>query len=295
MNIKTYLFDSFLKIHNVYQQLGSQKENTCGPFSLSYILKGLGYTRHDGHEIDEDYLAVLAKMLISKKDYMHNKKIKEDIRSGKLTPEEADKKHHTIYYKYEFSCSEKEPELGTSCEGMVNACRIATEGKLMAIPVPSVKDGITCFTPEKFQNLTSYIIKNIKNYCFQIILNYRTDKLLNMHSKNYNFFNIFFSGNHTEVIGYDPWESGHFVSTCGIIEVEGNFFYIIRDTYKNKGTNGYHVQPGEILRKALIRDDDREGGMIVIADKSHEQNLINQLSSLGLLTDNWDNGSIYRE
>ena len=177
----------------------------------------------------------------------------------------------------------------------MNACTIATENELAALPVPSVKDNITYFNSETFQELTRFIVKTSSRYGFQIILNYRTDKMLDMHSKNYNFFNLFFCGNHLKHIGYDAWTSGHFVSTCGIIEVEKKYFYIIRDTYKNKGHNGYHIQPAEILEKALVRDDGREGGMIFITAKKHEKNLQKQLTSLGLLIDYWDNGSLYAD
>ena len=295
MCIKTYLFSSFQEIHKIYKCAGSQKKNTCGPFTLAYILNGLGFISHNKHKIDEDYLAYLSGVQISREDYIRLEKIKKNIQEGNLSPKEAEKNFPDVYYRYELPYSEKDSEIGTSCKGIIRACEISTDNKMTAIPVPSIRNGVLYFTEKRFSQLTRFIIEFRKNYSFQIILNYRTDKLLYMNSKNYNLFNLFFSKDPVKLIENDPWAEGHFVSTCGIIEYQGKEFYIIRDTYKNKGYEGYHIQPADILRKALIRNDDREGGMLFIIPENYKKDIEKVITEMGFVIDTWDNGSVFHK
>ncbi len=115
--IEFLLLDRFIDIHKEYSLMESQKEETCGVYALTYILRGLGYKRHNGVDIDEDYLSYLAKTRISLEEENLRKEILVKMLYGEITAREAREKYYKILRKYELPITSNPAELGTSAEG----------------------------------------------------------------------------------------------------------------------------------------------------------------------------------
>ena len=296
-DIKIYFLSSFFQVHHEYISLNSQKNSTCGPYNLSYILRALGFKEYHGISISEDYLASLAQVHISKEDANKSNKINDQIKEGQITEEEAVRKYHKVWYKYNLKETSNPVELGASCQGLIHACEKVTGNAIAALPIIAyTKDGKEYLTSKRFSKLTELLIKKRSRWELQLILNYRTNKLLNMNHATYNLFSLIEAENPEALFGHDPWSEGHYVSCGAIIQKKCKFWYLIRDTYKNKGFGGYHLQPFELVRKALIRDDGREGGILLLINKQAEKEAQDELKKMGFFLSPWDNGSpFYRE
>jgi len=290
-DVEIFLFSHFSVIHREYIKLNAQKNSTCGPFSLSYILKGMGFKTHKEFQIDEGYIASLARVSISVDDARRSEEINQQIEEGSISEEEADKKYHSFWYRYKLRETTVPVELGTSCQGLIYACEQATEKKIAALPIPTSKNGIEYLTKERLVRLTKLLIDRRFQWSLQLILNYRTNNLLNMNHNDYSLFTLLEEENPADLMGCDPWSEGHFVSCGAIIRKRKKYYYLIRDTYSNKGFRGYHIQPFELLRKALLRDDGREGGLLLLVKREAEQAAQEQIKNIGLLLSPWDNGS----
>jgi len=287
--------DRFIDIHREYVKMGDQKEETCGLYALTYILRGLGYRKHGDIEIDEDYLSYLARTRISPEEDSLRREIFTKILYGEITFEEAVKRYWKIIRKYELPTTSNPVELGTSAEGVKYALETVTSGELVGIPIPSRRGNQVYFTEEKFSALTNLLIENINNWKYQAILNWQAGKLLNIVSKFHDILLALFSENPLATLGQNPWRVGHFVSLAGFIRVirgsEIRTYFVIRDSYKNAGYMGYHVQPVDRVREALVRDDGREGGILLIVHKAIAKEVEDSIKNVGLPTGLWDNGT----
>lgn len=286
------LLPRFAEIDEVYRQLDDQKEETCGLYGLSYLLRGLGWLKHGQHTIDENYLAYLGRANLSVDEYRRNEEINDLVKNGSLTVDEAEEKYGRIWYRYRLPFSEVDSELGTSAEGVKLACETATEGQVIAVPVPSRCGATIFFDPFRFDRLLSSILKNASDWDAQVILNYRTDRLLDPNHSRYTLGNILAHSDDAAYFELDRWSVGHFVTMAGAIRFAPETCWIvIRDTYKNKGFKGYHLQPVERLRQALVRDDGREGGVMIIVPRSRAAEVEESVRQIGLELAVWDNGS----
>lgn len=296
-DIEVSLLQNVAEIDRVYRSMLSQKENTCGPYNLTCLLRGMGFTAHRGNEIDEDYLASLASTNILIEDEEASESIKRKVKLGILTEEDVHRRFREIVYKFKLPTTSKESELGTSVQGLVDACNRATDGKIAPLPLPSVgRNRQELFTPEKFLRLVKLIFENRDRWSAQALLNYRADRLLNMNSPEYTFFDVLTNFEDEKRFGNDPWPVGHFVTLAGLIRdmKTGHYALLIRDAYKKKGFQGYHIQPFEAVRRALIRGDGREGGILLLVKAEFSGEARRALEGLALVISAWDNGSPYR-
>src|SRR6185437_17060902 len=60
------------------------------------------------------------------------------------------------------------------------------------------------------------------------------------------------------------WDAGHFVELAALVRGPAGALVVVRDTYRELGERGHHVQPPERVAAALRRDDGSEGGIIVV-------------------------------
>ncbi len=293
--IEILLLNNFAEIHREYISMGDQKEETCGLYALTYILRGLGYREYNGVIIDEDYLSYLARTRISPEEENLRREIFTKILYGEITVDEALRKYWKIIRRYELPTTTNPVELGTSAEGIKYALETVTRKQLIGIPLPSRRKETIYFTKDKFSNLVQLLINRIDEWGYQAILNVQTSKLVNMISRFHDIFLTLLSENPLNVLGPNPWHAGHFVSLAGFIKVYGvketKIYFLIRDSYKNAGYLGYHVQPLEQVREALIRDDGREGGILLIVRKEIARELEDSIQAIGLPIGLWDNGS----
>lgn len=294
MRIEFIPLSHFLKIHNEYVKMHDQMENTCGPYGLTYILRGLGYYYHGDLEVTEDYLAKLARTRIAPEEEATRKETMTSVLYGRLSFKEAAERHGKLLYRYELPISTRLEELGTSAEGVKHALETVTNGKLLGIPIPSRKGNTIYFTKEVFQKLIDLLIEKVDEWEYQALLNIQTSHLINHVSPIHDMFLAIMAYKPEEALGASPWKVGHFVSLAGFVrrinEREENFM-LLRDTYKNAGYRGYHIQPAESVRKALVRDDGREGGILLIVEKELAGEVEEELRKLNLIVSLWNNGS----
>jgi len=270
-------------------------ENTCGPYHLTYILRALGYRQHRDIEISEEYLAKLARTRIAPEEYRSRISGLLEVMHGKASIEEASRKYGRILYRYDMLVSDKPEELGTSAEGVKYALETVTEGKLVGIPIPSRKGDRILFTEQAFKNLVNLLIDKVEEWKYQAILNLQTSLLVNQVAAHHDILVALLARDLEEALGKSPWRVGHFVSLAGFIRRKWSngedILLLIRDTYKGIGYHGYHIQPLENVRKALIRDDGREGGILLIVERDYAQQVEREIRNIGLEIALWDNGS----
>ncbi|AGK60218.1 hypothetical protein Asulf_00183 [Archaeoglobus sulfaticallidus PM70-1] len=287
MRFSVKLLDNFFDIHEEYVKIGSQKENTCGAFSLGCILRGIGF-----RDLSIDYLAYLARMNIHRNEQRKCDEAREGVSRGELRESFARRLYNEFWYEYEYRVTDDYSESGIGPEGLVLACEKATNGRISCIPVPSRKGNEIYFTKEKFSQLIDYILSEKE---VEVVLNYHTSKLLDPNGKFYFLERIIEFNEHPEFFEKWKWNVGHFVGFAGVVEFENSRWILIRDTYKKYGFNGYHLQPEECVRNALLRDDGREGGMLIVVESERKEEIEESLKELGLKISLWDNGSPYVE
>lgn len=296
-DIEVSLLPNVAEIDRVFRNIQSQKDNTCGPYTLACLLRGMGFTSHKGRELDEDYLASLASTNILVEDEKISEAIKRKLELGILTKAQVDSHFREVVYKYKLPVTSQESELGTSIQGLADACAEATNQKITALTLPSVgKNRKELFTAERFLELLRLVFENKDRWAAQALLNYRADRLLNMNSAEYTFFDVLTNFDDERRFGNDPYHVGHFVTLAGLIKDvrRSRYALLIRDAYKNKGFRGYHIQPFEAVRRALIRDDGREGGILLLVKSEFSGEASKASEGLGLVISAWDNGSPYR-
>jgi len=70
---------------------------------------------------------------------------------------------------------------------------------------------------------------------------------------------------------------------------------LLLDTYKARGFQGYEPQPAELLRRGLVREDGREGGLLVVLPREQLDEVRAAIEALGLEIRMWSNGSLEPE
>lgn len=66
---------------------------------------------------------------------------------------------------------------------------------------------------------------------------------------------------------------------------------IVRDTYRQLGWDGYHLQPAGAMAEALERGDGKEGGVLCVCEAAAAGALAGELEGAGFEVRPWDNGS----
>ncbi|MCS7126470.1 MAG: hypothetical protein NZ929_06145 [Aigarchaeota archaeon] len=285
--IKIYPVSHYLSTHNEYIKELDQKENFCGAFTASYILRGMGYRIHKKERVDQDYIAYLSRVNVDPHDLAKIRRLKDEI--AKLSKEEADEiieKNRSIWYRFDdLPTTLKPQELGASPEGIIYAVHEVSMSNLRAIPVKTVskiEGGL--LTRDKMEVFLD-LLKRSEEYGAQFILNLNTKYLLDSEKIVKLSEKLLLRESFQEVFRESV---GHYVGCGGLIEVEGSFFIIIRETYRRYGV---HIQPVEYVRRALIREDGREGGIIIIVPTEFEEDLRKILVNKGFRIEMWDNGS----
>ncbi len=287
MQFRVKLLDNFFDIHEEFVKLGSQKENTCGAFSLVCVLKGLGFK-----DLSIDEVAEVARMNVHEEEHKKFLEAKKLVKERKLSEDRARRLYYEYWYECNYRVTSDYAESGISAEGLVVACEKVTNGKYCCIPVPSRKAEEIYFTRDAFSKLMDYILTRGD---IQVILNYHTSKLIDPNGKFYYLDRILEFHDYPEMFEKWKWVVGHFVSLAGAVEFEKCRWLIIRDTYKKFGFNGYHLQPEEYVRQALLRGDGREGGILLVVKSDEREDVAREILKLGLKIGIWDNGSPYVE
>jgi len=294
IRLEAYPLSSYAEIHAEYLRELDQKENFCGAFAAAYILRGLGFREHEGEKVDQDYVALLARVNVSPDDLERLEKLKAEVRD--LPEAEAEKlmrENRGIWYRFtDLPTTRRPEELGASAEGVARAIEEISSGLLKPIPLKTCdKSAGALLTPERMRGLLGFIKRDARRFKAQLILNLNTAHLLDSEKIGGLSERLLLGEKIPEVLR-EP--VGHFVSCGGLLEVEvgGNVndLLIIRETYSRYGA---HLQPAENVRRALCRGDGREGGVLVIVPSEFEGEARKALGELGLPMEFWDNGSPY--
>lgn len=285
--IRVYPTPRYLEIHREYLSELDQKESLCGAFAAAYILRGLGYRSHRGEVVDQDYVAYIARVNVDSRDLEKLKRLKLEV--ARLPREEAEeimRRNRDIWYKFDDLPTTLRPhELGASPEGVIHAIHEISMSELRAIPVKTVsKTEGELLTEDKMMILLD-IIRRSGEYDAQFILNLNMRHLLDSE-KILRLSEKLLLGEEFQEIFRES--VGHYIGCGGLIEVDDRCFLILRETYRRYGV---HLQPAEYVRRALLRGDGREGGVIIVVPANLEEKVRGMLLDRRFRLEIWDNGS----
>jgi hypothetical protein len=275
-----------------FDHLPDQRPTTCGAYGLSYLLEPLGYANHDGHDLtDEDYLAHMAAVIIEDHEVEPSRAIWNRIRRDELTEADALRDHRMSWYRYPVRHSDDPDVVGTSPMGIARAVDLATSGELVSLPVPSRRaDREIQFTPERFDAFLELLAANTAAWRWHAIFNYQLVEVLKPDDPAYTIDNLH-RADPTDVIPLDDWDAGHFIGIAGLWRRAGAWWLLLLDTFKGRGFGGYQPQPGELMRKGLIREDGRGGGVLLLLPRPAFAIAKAAIENLSLDLGMWDNGS----
>jgi predicted amidohydrolase len=87
------------------------------------------------------------------------------------------------------------------------------------------------------------------------------------------------------------WDVGHFVELAALVRGPAGALVVVRDTYRELGLDGHHLQPPDRVAAALRRDDGSEGGVLVVCAAAGADVLRGALRDEGFDLRGWDNGT----
>ncbi len=277
-----------------FDKLRNQRPATCGAYSLSYVLPALGFETHDGVDLTaEDYLAHLAGVMIEPHEVEPSENITRRVEAGELTEAEAIARFPGVWYRWPMRSTADPVVLGTSSSGVARAVAVGTGGRLATLPVPGRADeGEPQLTPKRWEELMALLEERIGDWGWHAIINYETDQALKPNAPEYTP-EALRRPDATQVLPRDDWGEGHFAGLAGTWRRPwGERWVLVMDTYKERGFEGYQPQPAELIRRALIREDGRGGGLLLIVPSDRVRDAAREIGALGLAIRPWSNGSL---
>lgn len=288
---------SWPAIADVFDALDDQRPATCGAYAARYLLGPLGHPRHAGVDTTrEDYLAHLAGTVIETSELADVAAARVATAELGLDDAAAIERFPRTWYGWPVRSSDHDVITGTSPTGTARAIAVASDGALVTLPVPArTADGDVVLTPERFDALLDVIEANLETWNVHPIANLEVDQLLDATSDAYE---------PAALTGPDPdaaipreaWGVGHFVGVGAFWRAaDGRRWVLLLDTYKARGFDGYVPQPAEALRRAIVREDGREGGLLLVLPRSALEDARRGVADLGLEVRMWGNGSLEPE
>ncbi len=276
-----------------FDRLGPQRPATCGAYALSYLLPALGHAEHDGVDLAaEDYLAHLAAVIVEADEIGPSDAIARRVEAGELTEAEALRDHGTIWYRFPVRASPDPVESGTSPTGVARAVAVATDGALSCVPVAGREDDGTPVSPDAWEQLLGLLAARVARWRWHAILNYESNQVLRPTDPAYRPENLR-ARDAEERIPRDSWGVGHFAGLLGLWRrgVDGRWWLVLLDTYKERGFDGYQPQPAEVIRRAIVREDGRGGGLLLVVPRELAAEATAAIRQLGIDPRMWSNGS----
>ena len=284
-------------ITEVFDTLEDQRPATCGAYAARYLLAPLGFRTSEGIDTTrEDYLAHLAGTVIEDEEMAEVRAVSEAVAAAGLSDEEAIGRYPRTWYGWPLRSSDVEPILGTSPTGTARAVSGASGGALVTMPVPSRdRNGAVLLSPERFDALLDLIEAHLSDWGLHPIANLEVDQLLDATSDAYSAEAL--AGADPEAaIPRERWGVGHFVGIGAIWRArDGRRWVLLLDTYKARGFDGYVPMPAESLRRAIVREDGRDGGLLLVMRRDALDATRASIEALGLDIRMWGNGSLEPE
>lgn len=280
-----------------FDELANQRPATCGAYALSYLLEPLGFARQGDLVLtDEDALAHLAAVAIEDFEVEPSELVARRVAAGELSEADALRDFGSIWYRYPVRSSADPAQSGTSPVGVARAIAVGTGGALATVPVPGRGlDGQPQLIPERWEALFDLIESRLAEWSLHGIFNYESDQLLRPDSPEYRS-GALLSPDAADAIPRDNWGVGHFAGLAAMWRRPwGDRWFVLFDTYKERGFDGYQPQPAELMRRALVRDDGRGGGLLLVVPRAFVDSCLGRVADLGLQIGMWDNLSLAPE
>jgi Family of unknown function (DUF6885) len=286
-------------IAELFDTFDDQRPATCGAYAARYLLAPLGFTRAE--DIDttrEDYLAHLAGTVIEAIEVNDVADTQRQVEALGLSDAEAMGRFPRTWYGWPLRSSDDDAITGTSPTGVARAIAVGSGGVLVTLPVPSRGPGLDreiAFTPERFDALMDLIEANVATWGVHPVANLEVDQLLDATSDAYDAAAL--AGPDPEAaIPLERWGVGHFVGIGAFWRGgDGRRWVLLLDTYKARGFDGYVPMPAESLRRALVRQDGRDGGLLLVMQREALTAATSAIEGLGLEIRMWGNGSLEPE
>ena len=278
---------SLYRLHAAFMGLKDQKEETCGPYSLLKILKSLEDA--PDRRITEDELARMAGTVISEEERDVSLKFRGQDEKG------MDEGTRRKFYSVPLSVSGKPEELGTSAEGLAASIALTAGRRYAVLPIPSRSGRRIQLQRRNFGRFTEMLWRLLPAADIHMILNLQMNLLCSNDELRTIVDVLSFLGSGKSA-RRDNWRVGHFLVCCGLVRNRNvsrdGYFYLLQDTCKSRGMGGYLIQPGERVRSALVRDDGRGGGILLIVPLGIRDVVTGEIERF-LGTGLWDNGTPY--
>jgi hypothetical protein len=252
----------------LHAALPDQRPATCGAYVLTYVLPARGFTELNGEPLGaEDFMAHLARVTIT-------------AREDRAT------------YRFPVDASADPSQQGTSPEGVARAVAIAAGGRLATIPVPGRDaSGRPQLDTRRWDALLDVLAPRFLEGAADVIFNYETDQLLAARDAAYNAETLG-RADASAVIPRDSWGVGHFAPMAALWRrPSGERWMVLLNSFKERAFAGVEPQPAELMRHAVVREDDRGGGVLLVVEHEAADRLIKEVEGLGLVVGTWTNGS----
>ena len=241
-----------------------QKDQLCGAFWGALALSAAG------HRADQDDVALRAGTTLAEGDP-----------SGWLPPGASPRTD----YRLSIPVAADEPSSGTSATGVARAVEELSGRDLTVVPVAGPWSAGTVVS---LLEVVSASVAGSSAGC-TLVANLRTGRLWGSRPGPALLLN-YLSGKPVEPPEAD-WDCGHFVGVAGSIGGPGGTLVIVRDTYRELGWEGYHLQPAGAMAAALARGDGKGGGVLCVCEPARAGALTGELEEAGFEVRHWDNGS----
>jgi hypothetical protein len=292
----TYV-DDWQAIASMFDTLDDQRPATCGAYATRYLLAPLGFRGADGVDTTrEDHLANLAGTVIEETELEDVRATAEVVAAEGLSDADAIQRFPRTWYGWPLRSSNDDAITGTSPTGVARAIALGSGGALVTLPVPSRRgDREVLFTPERFDTLLAILEANTAAWGVHPIGNLEVDQLLDATSDAYDAAAL--AGPDPEsAIPRERWGVGHFVGIGAFWrDPSGRRWTLLLDTYKARGFDGYVPMPAESLRRAVVREDGRDGGLLLVIRREALDEARRAIDDLGLEVRMWGNGSLEPE
>jgi hypothetical protein len=284
-------------IADLFDRLEDQRPATCGAYATRYLLAPLGFATSDGVDTTrEDYLAHLAGTVIEDEELEQVRTVRAQVAALGLTDAEAIERFPRTWYGWPLRSSGDDSITGTSPAGAARAIALGSGGELATLPVPArdATRGVV-LTPDRFDALLDLVEGHLDDWDVHPIANLEVDQLLDATSDAYAP-DALAAPDPERSIPRERWGVGHFVGLGAFWRADaGRRWVLLLDTYKARGFSGYVPMPVESLRRAVVREDGRDGGLLLVMSHDSIPAARDAVRALGIEIRMWGNGSLEPE
>ena len=283
----------FAAMADLLDGFDDQRPSTCGAYVARYLLPPLGFALHDGVATTrEDYLAFLAGTVLDPDEAAAVDAARSEAGRLGLTEQAAMERFGPAWYGWPLRVTADPAAIGTSPTGTARIVATASGGALVTLPIAArTADGAVALTETAWDGLLDLLGDRLAVWRLQAIVNYHSDELLDPAAPEYDAANLASPAPET-AIPLDRWGVGHFAGIGALWRgPDARRWVLLLDTYRERGFSRYEPQPADLLRRALVREDGRDGGVLLVLPREHLDAATTAVEGMGLPLRMWGNGS----